>query len=127
MEIKHTIFENISLGLEIVGAMTIVLGGILAIIRAIELISQKANIASIYKSFRKTLGEGILLGLEFLVAADIINSVAVEPTFNSIGVLGLIVLVRTFLSFTLEVEMNGHWPWQAKKIEHITNATQRDT
>lgn len=127
MEIKHKIFENISLGLEIVGAMTIVLGGVLAIYRVIKLINNRAEIASIYKSFRKTLGEGILLGLEFLVAADIINSVAVEPSFKSIGVLGLIVLVRTFLSFTLEVEMNGHWPWQAKKLEEVKNVAKNES
>jgi uncharacterized membrane protein len=53
-----------------------------------------------------------VLGLELLVAADIINSVAISPTFASVGVLGLIVLVRTFLSWVLEVEINGEWPWQ---------------
>lgn len=123
MEIKHSIFEKISLGLEIVGALTIVLGGILAIIKVIRLFSQRSDMSSIYKSFRKTLGEGILLGLEFLVAADIINSVAVEPSFKSIGVLGMIVFVRTFLSFTLEVEMNGHWPWQSKNIDRNKDVT----
>jgi uncharacterized membrane protein len=53
-----------------------------------------------------------VIGLELLVAADIIRSVAVDPTFVSIGVLGLIVLIRTFLSWSLEVEINGSWPWQ---------------
>ncbi len=67
---------------------------------------------TIYSNFRRQLGHGILLGLEFLVAADIINSVAIKPTFDSVGVLGLIVLIRTFLSFTLEVEMTGRWPWR---------------
>ncbi len=66
-----------------------------------------------FHSFRRNLGYGILLGLEFLVAGDIINTVAVEPTFASVGVLAAIVLIRTFLSFTLEVEMTGRWPWQA--------------
>lgn len=54
----------------------------------------------------------ILLGLEILVAADIIQSVGVTPTFHSVGVLALIVVVRTFLSFSLEVELEGRWPWQ---------------
>jgi len=59
------------------------------------------------------VGKSILLGLELLVAADIIRSVAIDPTFASVGVLGLIVAVRTFLSWSLEVEINGKWPWQS--------------
>jgi uncharacterized membrane protein len=62
--------------------------------------------------FRSSLGRSILLGLEFLVAADIINTVAVEPTLRSLAVLAGIVLIRTFLSFSLEVEIEGRWPWQ---------------
>jgi uncharacterized membrane protein len=62
--------------------------------------------------FRATLGRGILVGLELLVAADIIGTVAVTPSFQSVAVLGLIVLIRTFLSFSLAVEIEGHWPWQ---------------
>ncbi len=58
------------------------------------------------------MGNGILLGLEFLVAGDIIRTVAVEPTFASVAVLGAIVLIRTFLSFTLQIEMSGKWLWQ---------------
>jgi uncharacterized membrane protein len=65
-----------------------------------------------YERYRAELGRGILLGLEFLVAADIIGTVAIEPTFTSLGVLAGIVLIRTFLSFSLEVEINGRWPWQ---------------
>lgn len=58
------------------------------------------------------LGRGILLGLELLVAGDIIHTVAVELTFETVGVLAIIVLIRTFLSFALEVELNGRWPWR---------------
>ncbi len=57
---------------------------------------------------------GILLGLELLVAGDIIRTVAIAPTFSSVGVLAVIVVIRTFLSFSLEVELTGHWPWQQK-------------
>lgn len=64
-----------------------------------------------YKPYRQRIGRSILLSLEFLVAADIIRTVAVEPTFRGVGVLAIIVLVRTFLSFTLEVELEGRWPW----------------
>lgn len=65
-----------------------------------------------YRSYRQLLGRSILLGLELLVAADIIRTVAVTPTFASVGVLAIIVLIRTFLSFSLELEITGRWPWQ---------------
>jgi uncharacterized membrane protein len=65
-----------------------------------------------YDTFRHQLGRVILLGLELLVAADIIRTVAVTPTLESVAVLAGIVLVRTFLSFSLEVELNGRWPWE---------------
>ena len=72
------------------------------------------ELAATYRLYRHGLGRAILLGLEFLVAGDIIRTVAVSPTFGSVGVLGLIVLVRTFLSFSLEVELEGRWPWQGQ-------------
>jgi uncharacterized membrane protein len=68
---------------------------------------------AVYRLYRQSLGRAILLGLEFLVAGDIIRTVAVSPTFTSVGVLAVIVLVRTFLSFSLEVELEGRWPWQS--------------
>ena len=70
---------------------------------------------TIFQEVRQHLGRGILLGLEFLVAADIIHTVAVELTFKTVGVLAIIVFIRTFLSFTLEVELTGNWPWQDAK------------
>lgn len=66
------------------------------------------------KNLRSSLGRAILLGLEFLVAADIINTVAVEPTLNSVAVLAGIVAIRTFLSFSLETEIEGRLPWRDK-------------
>lgn len=68
-----------------------------------------------YKPFRRQLGAAILLGLEFLVAADIIRTVAVKPDFRTVGVLGGIVLIRTFLSYSLQLEVTGYWPWQNAK------------
>ena len=70
------------------------------------------------------MGRGILLGLEFLVAADIIHTVAVELTFTTVGVLAVIVLIRTFLSFTLDLELTGRWPWQEDRS--IAAPQQRD-
>jgi uncharacterized membrane protein len=69
-----------------------------------------------YDFFRRRLGRAILLGLEFLVAADIIRTVAVTPTAESVAVLGGIVLIRTFLSFSLQLEMTGAWPWQQRSV-----------
>jgi uncharacterized membrane protein len=65
-----------------------------------------------FACYRSNLGRSILLGLEFLVAADIVNTVAIDPTLDSLIVLAGIVLIRTFLSFSLEVELEGRWPWQ---------------
>jgi uncharacterized membrane protein len=74
--------------------------------------------STLIADFRSSLGRSILLGLEFLVAADIINTVAVEPTLRSLAVLAGIVLIRTFLSFSLEVEIDGRWPWQKAANNH---------
>jgi len=65
-----------------------------------------------YHSYRKNLGKAILLGLELLVAADIIRTVAVAPTLSNVLTLGMVVLIRTFLSISLQVELEGRWPWQ---------------
>jgi len=70
-----------------------------------------------YRELRSTLGRAILLGLELLVAADIINTVAIEPSWDSVLVLGGIVLIRTFLSLSLEVEIDGRWPWNRSRSD----------
>jgi len=67
-----------------------------------------------YLLYRQSVGRSILLGLEFLVAGDIIRTVVVAPTIQNVVALGLVVLIRTFLSVSLEVELEGRWPWQAK-------------
>ena len=69
-----------------------------------------------YRDYRANLGRGILIGLEILIAADILKSVVVDPTLQGIAVLGGIVLIRTFLSISLDVEINGHWPWEATRL-----------
>jgi uncharacterized membrane protein len=98
--------------LELAGIAATLLGALGAsYVAARRLTAGGAMLMDVYQSYRRQLSQGILLGLEFLVAADIIGTVAVEPTFRSVGVLGLIVAIRTFLSFTLEVEIAGRWPW----------------
>jgi len=71
----------------------------------------------IYRHFRQQLGRTILLGLELLVVGDIVRTVAVQPTLIGVAILAIIVLIRTFLSFSLEVELTGWWPWQRKPVQ----------
>jgi uncharacterized membrane protein len=80
---------------------------------------------TVYETYRRRLGRSILLGLELLVAADIIRTVAVDPTYQSVGVLAIIVLIRTFLSFSLELEITGRWPWQKRSSEDIDRPAER--
>ena len=70
-----------------------------------------------YPIYRRDLGRTLLLALEILIAADIIETVAIDKTLESVGLLGALVVVRTFLSFALEVELEGRWPWQGAKQE----------
>jgi uncharacterized membrane protein len=68
-----------------------------------------------YDQYKSRLGRSLLLGLEILIAADVIRSVALAPTLNSVGVLGVLIVIRTFLSWSLILEMEGRWPWQATR------------
>ena len=108
----ETALHHISLAAEIAGVAAIVIGAIVATAIFLLGLRRGDDMSTTYHSFRSTLARGILLGLEFLVAADIIGTVAIEPTLDNLYVLGLIVLIRTFLSFSLEVEIEGRWPWQ---------------
>jgi uncharacterized membrane protein len=99
-------------GFEVAGVGILVVGALAAFVMYVIDLVRRKNSLQAYRDLRRDLGKAILIGLEFLVAADIIRSVAIDPTFASIGVLGLIVLIRTFLSWSLEVEINGSWPWQ---------------
>lgn len=101
--------------IEAIGIGMITLFALYALSHALARLLKNDEKDAIYQEFRQLLGRGILLGLEFLIAADIIYTVAVELTFETVGVLALVVLIRTFLSFTLEVEITGRWPWQDKR------------
>ena len=103
------VVESIGLIIDGIGVVAIVTGLIVATVRYA---AQGSREGTGYRRFRQDLGRGILLGLEFLVAADIIRTVAVDPTMEGVVVLGLIVLIRTFLSMALQVEVEGRWPWQ---------------
>ncbi|OLT07251.1 hypothetical protein BJF77_02995 [Kocuria sp. CNJ-770] len=98
---------------DVAGVVAIVIGAVVASLLAVrELLGRRYGSHDAYVNYRQRLGRSILLGLELLVAADIIRTVAITPTFESVGVLALIVLVRTFLSWSLELEITGRWPWQ---------------
>jgi uncharacterized membrane protein len=97
---------------EIAGVTIIVLGAFSTLAIFLKRLLKGADRKEAVTAFRSSLGRAILLGLEFLVAADIVNTVAVEPTLDSLAVLAGIVAIRTFLSFSLETEIEGRWPWQ---------------
>jgi uncharacterized membrane protein len=96
------------------GVLVIAIGIIIATTR----FALKSRKMDAYRAYRQNLGRAILLGLEFLVAADIIRTVAVAPTAQKVLVLGGIVLIRTFLSMALQVELEGRWPWQRENQPH---------
>jgi uncharacterized membrane protein len=107
--LEHWI-ESVARAVEAVGVLLIVAGMLVAAGRyGLGLIRALPNG---YTLFRQDLGRAILLGLEFLVAADIIHTVGVAPTLQNVLVLGVVVLIRTFLSMTLHLEIEGRWPWQ---------------
>lgn len=101
--------------MEAAGTATMIVGALIALVRAAGALGRKAAPTAAFRSLRQNLGRAILLGLEFLVAADIIRTVSTVPTLLQVAVLGGIVLIRTFLSFTLEVELEGRWPWQRRR------------
>jgi uncharacterized membrane protein len=98
-----------------VGVAIVLVGAIFALIPYSLLLVVRRATNQDYREVRKRLGRSILLGLEFLVAADIIRTVAISPTIGSVAALGMIVLIRTFLSMALQVEIEGRWPWQREE------------
>ena len=99
--------------IEISGVIVIIGGALIATYTYLSKLKHETE--SSYEAFRRQLGRSILLGLEFLVAADIIATVAIKPSLESVSILGLVVIIRTFLSFSLEIELEGKLPWRAKK------------
>lgn len=97
---------------EVTGIATILVGAVVAV--PLVWRNARGGIRDWYPLYRRYLGHAILLGLEFLVAADIIRTVSHAPTLRDVLVLALVVLIRTFLSFTMELEVEGRWPWEKK-------------
>ena len=108
----HALVDQFAKALELLG-VAIILGGILlATATFLRNVSRTKDWRSAYPRYRSDIGRGILLGLELLVGADIISTITAPLTFESVGLLASIVAIRTFLSFSLETEIEGCWPWQ---------------
>ena len=110
------VIETVGKAIDAVGVAVIAFGLLLSAAGVLR----RLRTADAYRAFRQQLGRSILLGLELLVAADIIRTVAVTPDARSVAVLAGIVLIRTFLSFSLELEITGYWPWQKNRQPQAT-------
>lgn len=111
MSLEH-VAEDVAVAIEAVGIAVMVLALLWPVGWAVRSLLRGVRGIELYEEVRRNLGRGILLSLEILVAGDIIRTVAVDPSLESVGVLGLIVVIRTFLSWSLEVEIDGMWPWK---------------
>lgn len=117
MEELKTIIASTARWMEAVGVVIIAVGGIIAIGKFI--LAQFSAKTESYSTLRQNLGKAILLGLEVLVAADIIATVVTEPTLEKVYTLAIIVLIRTFLSLSLQVEIEGKFPWQKQSNQTL--------
>ena len=109
MSYEQTIADVVKV-VEAVGAAIMVLGGLGAFIAFVSR-ARRGESSNSYEALRRNLGRSILLGLEVLIIADIVRTIIVDPTLESVAVLGAIVIIRILLSFSLEVEIDGAWPW----------------
>jgi len=103
-------------GIEAVGVFVVIAGCFFSSLTFLRDYRQQAEGVA-YRTYRRQLGRSIILGLEFLIAGDIIRTVVVADTLENVAVLGLIILIRTFLSVTLHLEVEGRWPWQSEGRE----------
>ncbi len=105
------LFELISVGVESIAVALLSLGVIISTGRFL-FGAARGPVVTAYLNYRRELGRTLMLALELLIAADIILTIAVEPTFTTLGMLAILVVIRTFLSLALDVELTGRWPWQ---------------
>ncbi len=109
MDFKDLI-SIVGYAVETVGVLVIVIGVVVSSFSFLRQFRRQLEVT--YRVYRRQLGRSIVLGLEFLIAGDIIRTVVVADTLTNVAILGLIILIRTFLSITLHVEVEGKWPWQ---------------
>ena len=111
---------------EVVGAAIMVIGGLGAFVAFVLRVRRGEAVQDAYPALRRDLGRCILLGLEVLIVADIVRTIIVDPTLESVGVLGIIVVIRILLSFSLEVEIDGTWPWDRSEVDSRTGQDAPD-
>lgn len=119
--------ELVARAFEVVGAAVLLIGMAWCTVLSIRAWRRTGDGAHAYRTLRRSIGAVLLLGLEVLVAADLIHTVAVEPTLANVGVLGLIVIIRTILSFSLEIEIEGMPPWRRAAMtgaQHVVRAAE---
>jgi uncharacterized membrane protein len=119
--IKHIleVIEYFAVAFEVFAVIVITLSIAAATHEYLSLRHQHVESGMAYRAFRGRLGSGLLLGLEILVAADVVRTVALEPSLESAGVLGLLVVIRIALSWSLVVEIEHRWPWQPERTEPV--------
>jgi uncharacterized membrane protein len=119
VDYDHVISDVVQV-VEAIGAAIMIVGGAWAFADYAASMLRSVEHADAYRTLRRRLGRAILLGLEVLIVGDIVRTIIVNPTVESVGVLGLIVLIRIVLSFSLEVEIDGIWPWNLWRISSTT-------
>ncbi|MGF1612839.1 MAG: DUF1622 domain-containing protein [Gammaproteobacteria bacterium] len=119
MHTRH-LFEVIVTGVELVAVAIIAIGLIWAFALGARGLLTRRPANEVYERVRGNFGHVLLLGLEVLIAADIVETVTMELTLTSVSTLGLLVLVRTFLSWSIEMETTGRWPWQPRPQNHTS-------
>jgi uncharacterized membrane protein len=107
----RSLIEFAAQGIEVLAVVIIVIAIVDGSVRYLLHLNQHLDDA--YQRYKSQLGKALLLGLEFLVAADVVRTVVLEPTLQNVAILGLLVIIRTFLSWSLVVEIEGQWPWQS--------------
>ena len=115
--VGNAILEWIEIGalaIEVLAVAVIVAAILAAMVRFLSQTVLRRKIGGTYEQLKHSLGRSLLLGLEILVAADVVRTVALQATLESVAVLGLLVLIRTFLSWALVVEVEGRWPWESR-------------
>jgi uncharacterized membrane protein len=120
------VMADVADGFELFGAVVLILGFAVGFARAGLSLARRAPGAQVYPTLRSFVGRTILLGLEVLVAADLLRTVAVTPTWESVGVLAVIVLIRTFLSFAIDIEIDGRPPWSRGREDASAGGDDRD-
>ncbi|MFU8805860.1 MAG: DUF1622 domain-containing protein [Bradymonadaceae bacterium] len=111
--ILHETTRVLAMAIEVAGLTVITVGLLISFISAIVGLRAHGDWAASYETWRKNVGRALLLGLEFLLAAEIARSIMIGETLNAVLVLGLVVIIRTFLSIAIDMEINGRWPWRA--------------